>query len=925
MANKRSISTTFLFNLLLVTVISIGLLGCLWTWQQYVGFGRESTQLREMMLTNYKNLLKTQVQRSVDYIEYRKSLTEARLRDSIQARVAEAYDIAINHYETCRDCKSPQDIQSTIKESLRPMRFNRGRGYFFIVDLEGTIQLRGDRPELEGKNLLSVQGGPEARVIQDMIALCRQQGEGFYRYDWSKPDIEGGAFPKIAFVKLFAPYGWIIGTGAYLDDFEATIKAEVLSYLGTIRFGKDGYVFIAQWDGLDLTGPAKGRNMLGVTDPDGVKIVQELIALAKSGGGYLKYVMPRFKGKKPDPKLSYVQGIKDWQWYVGAGIYIDDIEMAIAAKHAEMTREMVKSVIQIAAVLLGLTLLTVFWARQTARNVRISFDRFTTFFDKGARESAVIDPGGMRYEEFELLAQAANQMIEARIVARDALQENKEWLQSILDSIQAGVVVIDPQTHTIIELNQAAVEMIGTTKDRLIDTICHNHICPNDIGACPVTDRGLNVEQSDRELLTADGTRMPILKTVNRATINGKDYLIESFLDMSDKKRLESMLLQAQKMEAIGTLAGGIAHDFNNILSPIMAYSEMGMLDFPPDDPIHHSFQHIYHAAERARDLVKQILTFARTKKENRIPLRASLVVNEALKFLRSTIPSTIKIQYDCAADQDTVLADLTQMNQIVMNLCTNATQAMRDKAGALEVTLCNEAVGHGETTPMDGLNPGQYLRLTVRDSGSGIPADIIDKIFDPYFTTKGPGEGTGLGLAVVHGIVKSYGGNITVESTAGEGTTFHILLPVIEADVTTDRAPEVRMPGGSERILFVDDEKTTIDSLQSVLERLGYHVTARTSSLEAFDTFRRGPDGFDLVITDMTMPEMTGKALAEALIAIRPDIPIILCTGFSDQIDEKRAQEIGIRAFVMKPVAIHDLAQLIRKTLDDRSGILKT
>jgi CheY-like chemotaxis protein len=342
-------------------------------------------------------------------------------------------------------------------------------------------------------------------------------------------------------------------------------------------------------------------------------------------------------------------------------------------------------------------------------------------------------------------------------------------------------------------------------------------------------------------------------------------------------------------------------------------------MELAPDSKIYQSFHHIHHAAERARDLVKQILTFARTKEEHRIPLRASLVVKETLKFLRSTIPSTIKIQYDCLTQEDTILADLTQMNQIVMNLCTNAAYAMQRKGGVLEVTLSSVHIASGQINPLGELSPGRYLKLTVSDSGSGISSDIIDKIFDPYFTTKRPGEGTGLGLAVVHGIIKSYGGDIVVESTIGKGTTFHILLPTIETDALTDRKPEAQLPRGEARILFIDDEKAAIDSIRLMLETLGYKVQTNTSSTDALEAFRSNPDAFDLVITDMTMPNMTGKELAAAMIAIRADIPIILCTGFSDQIDEKQAQAIGIRAFVMKPIVIRDMANVIRKTLDGR------
>ncbi len=386
--------------------------------------------------------------------------------------------------------------------------------------------------------------------------------------------------------------------------------------------------------------------------------------------------------------------------------------------------------------------------------------------------------------------------------------------------------------------------------------------------------------------------------------------------DITVQKELENKLRQAQKLEAIGTLAGGIAHDFNNILSPIMIHSEMTMMALTPDSPLQHNIKQIYKAGERATELVKQILTFARKREQESAPIQVSLITKEVIGFLTSTIPSTIHIQYWLKAEQDTVLADPTQINQIVMNLCTNAAHAMREKGGVLEVNLSNEYIGPDETNQFVDLSAGHYLRLSVSDTGSGISQDIIDKIFEPYFTTKGPGEGTGMGLAMVHGIVKSYGGDIAVESSPGEGTVFHVMLPVVETESTPTFVEKVEIPRGNEKILLVDDEKVAVDTIQSMLETLGYNVTARTSSIEALVAFRNNPNSYDLVITDQTMPKMTGKELAQELMTIRPDVSIILCTGFSEQIDEIKAKAMGI-SFVMKPIVLSEIAYKIRELLD--------
>ncbi len=416
-----------------------------------------------------------------------------------------------------------------------------------------------------------------------------------------------------------------------------------------------------------------------------------------------------------------------------------------------------------------------------------------------------------------------------------------------------------------------------------------------------------------------DGSRYT--EDVSISPVLNEEGVIANFVavkrDVTSEMELEKRLNQAQKMESIGNLAGGIAHDFNNILSPILLHTEMAMMDLPPDSPLQMNMKQIYKSGERARDLVQQILTFARIKEKKMIPLKASLIVKEAVKFMRATLPSTIDICYELGTDRDTVLADPTQMHQIVMNLCTNAAHAMREKGGELKVLLTEASMGPEETGGLGDIVPGDFLRISVSDTGSGIPSNVIDKIFEPYYTTKEQGQGTGLGLAVIHGIVKSCGGHIAVDSEVNKGSVFHVYLPIVDAEVFLTRESSADLPGGTERILFVDDEKAAVIAIQPMLERLGYRVTAKTESMEALDLFREAPEAFDLVITDQTMPHITGRELARELMAVRPDIPIILCTGFSEQINEKSAREMGIREFVPKPIVMQAMAHAIRKALE--------
>jgi signal transduction histidine kinase/ActR/RegA family two-component response regulator len=419
---------------------------------------------------------------------------------------------------------------------------------------------------------------------------------------------------------------------------------------------------------------------------------------------------------------------------------------------------------------------------------------------------------------------------------------------------------------------------------------------------------------TERDLRLAANISAQIAGAIANAQLHAERIQAEK-----ERASLEEQLHQAQKVEAIGTLAGGIAHDFNNILTVILGYAELANLDIAEHSPAKDSLQHSMNAARRAKDLVQQILAFSRQGKQERKPLDMKPIVKEGLKFLRASLPATIKIRQDIEEDVGPIEADPTQIHQVLMNLCTNAAHAMDENGGELGVSLSKLDLDGEASAVHQGIEPGPYVRLRVSDTGHGIRRETLNRIFDPYFTTKEVGKGTGLGLAMVHGIAKSYGGGITVSSEAGKGSTFDVYFPRIEAmDLPSKADKDEPLPmGRHERVLFVDDEVMITRVGRKTLEYLGYEVVTRTSSIEALELFRVQADRFDLVITDMTMPNMRGDKLAQELLKIRPGIPIILCTGFSEHITEEKAKAMGIRGFAMKPLVMKDLARAIRNTLD--------
>jgi PAS domain S-box-containing protein len=509
----------------------------------------------------------------------------------------------------------------------------------------------------------------------------------------------------------------------------------------------------------------------------------------------------------------------------------------------------------------------------------------------------------------------------------EKLRETERKYRELAESLPQVIFEVD-STGNLIYLNQTGYALFGYIPEdfakgfNVLEAFIpeDRERIANDI---MISVQGLRLGRQEYTAVKKDGTKFPVGVHANRImrdqTATGIRGILIDFTPIKraeeEKKKLEIQLQQAQKMEAIGALAGGIAHDFNNILSAIIGYTELAMLNEGAEHCTA-ELNEALKAANRAKDLVKQILAFSRQTDEERMPVKVALVAKEAVKFIRATIPSSIEIKTRIDEKSGAVLANSVELHQIIMNLCTNAHHAIGEQAGLLEVAVQNTEVGLSQRNNLIDLEIGSYVRISIKDTGYGMTPDVIKRIFDPYFTTKEKGVGTGLGLAVVHGIVKKYGGSIKVKSELGKGTTFHIYLPKADIAPPIKAEQPKQLMGGSERILFVDDEKMLVDIGQQALQRLGYDVVSRTSPIEALELFKAKPDFFDLVITDKTMPGMTGDVLAKELMNVRPNLPVIICTGYSQTIDQERAKQIGIKAFVMKPILINEIAAAVRKVL---------
>jgi PAS domain S-box-containing protein len=528
-------------------------------------------------------------------------------------------------------------------------------------------------------------------------------------------------------------------------------------------------------------------------------------------------------------------------------------------------------------------------------------------------------------DELGELASVFNQMTQD--LQRSTI--SMEFLNSILTGIIDAVIVADANLK-IQRVNRAACDMLGLTEQELIGRPVE--------AVFPAEEAARFVEKAS-DLLSGSGfavyetsfqTRqagtVPVL--IGGSVIDDRDEADRSFVftgkDITEIKKaereasfLQDQLRRSQRLEAVGTLAGGIAHDFNNILMAISGYTELSLKRLKDNPSVRGYLRNVLQAGRRAAALIDQILTFSREREDEKKPVQVGPVINEVLQLLRASVPATIEIGQRIEGEVGDVLADPIQIHQVLMNLCTNAAHAMQEKGGVLEVSLERYEIGPDHDGPAPRLKPGSYLKMTVDDTGPGMPHHILDRVFEPYFTTKEISRGTGLGLSVVHGIVASHGGAITADSRAGQGSTFTVYLPVVESTPSRIASTEERDPVGKESVLVVDDDQALTRLQKLTLEELGYKVSARTSSVEALELFRNNPQRFDLVITDMTMPNMTGDVLAEELMRLRPDIPVVICTGFSEQLTEKDALAMGIRALIMKPVLRHMLAETIRSVLD--------
>ena len=920
MKSEKSLRLTIIKGMILLSLLSVSMVGSLWIFQEYRKASNSIDQLQNEYMAKRKEEIRNEVNHAIAYINYKRSSTEIELKSSIKTRVYEAHEIAMGIYNQYKGIKSDRDIQEIIREALRPLIFNDGRGYFFIYDMEGNNILLPFSPHLEGKNLWDHRDSRGFATIQETAKMIRKQEEGFLSWYWYKPGETGYMSEKIGFCKYFAPFDWWIGTGEYTEDFEQDIQKEVLEWINNIRYGKDGYIFVYHFLGTILAHNDKeyiGINgLLNMNDSYRSKVVREMIRTSwEPDGEYLVYNDIISPPSEPDKqKIAFARSVVDWQWAVGTAVNVDEIFKTIAVERKKLQRKMIKDITTVLLIFSISLAIVGFLIRYISTQTTEHLTVFTSFFNKASNQSIKIDEDDVFYSEFKLLAESANRMMDDREKAEQEVSRLRTYLENIIDSMPSILVGVDKE-HRITQWNKQAEKISGIpfpeAEGRYISELIPRFADSHEMISRAISRK--EIFHKNDFIPEKDGAPRRYEEIIIYPLIsNETEGAVIRIDDVSKQHEMQIELSHSRRLDAIGQLAGGIAHDFNNMLAGIIGGADLLKRHVEGNKNAQSCVEMIMQSGKRAGDLTKKMLAFARKGNIESTAVSVKEALEEAVGILTHSLDKRICISISIQTENTLVIGDSSQIQNVFINLGINAGHAMPD-GGKLDFIIKKVELDdpYCSQSPFE-IEPGEYLKIDVSDTGVGIPDKDIHRIFEPFYTTREAGEGSGLGLAAVYGTVQQHRGAISVNSEPGKGTTFSIHLPIAARQKTEDRKEEVQQLSGTGKILIIDDEEVLRITASTILETLGYETVTAEDGEAGLELYKREYESIDLVLMDMIMPRMNGKDCFYAMKEVNPLVKVILTSGFSQENDVKDLKKNGLNGFLVKPYTMAELSRAI-------------
>jgi two-component system, sensor histidine kinase len=925
--NKR-LFTLFLFYLSLVSLLSMLSIGALWVFDKYRGFSEESQRIRRAFVDDQKQRAKAEVERAVGYIKYDVSRVQTRYRTEIKSRTQEAIDIAEAIYQVGKGTLPEDQIKRRIIETLNSIRYNNGRGYYFIIDMTGGRELFPSIPEMRGKDVTGLLDAEGKYIFRDMVRIVREKGEGYSEYLWRKPGAEGEKHRKIAFITLFAPYDWIIGTGEYLDDVTSRIQREVIERLSRITFGQNGYLFGSTFDGEPLFTngmiTAGGPNVLDLTDPNGVKIIQiQRDAAQKPDGGFVEYSWKKLTSEEPSPKIAFVKSVPEWRWIIGSGFYADDVDTEILAKREALRAQVLSGIGKIsvffAASFAAIFLLALF----LSRGLKSQFEAFAAFFNKAARERSRVDEADLPLQEFKDLAASANRMLSGRDAAEEAVREASKELDRYF-SLSLDLLCIVGVDGYFRRANPTWEEILGRRVDEiegrsLID-FAHPEEASGILDAIKHLGSGGKVNNLVNRLRCKDGSYRSI--EWRAATADGLVYAVGR--DISERLRLERELVSAKERaeDASRSKSEFLANMSHEIRTPLNGV--LGMLQILRAMPLEGERKtYVETALASGRTLLallNDILDLSKVE-AGKMELRdapfsiTALFTSVAALFKEACEEKGLSLELDIAPDIPVeLMGDEARLRQVLFNLVGNAVKFTAK--GSVRI----------EASRIFSQNPAMVrLFISISDDGVGIPEKMLARVFERFTQSDGAlqrkFQGAGLGLPIVKRILELMGGNISVESEEGAGTTvsFDLLLRPSQDDAAGQEEETRPASIAGARILVAEDEPINRMAIDGILRNFGCLPLAAANGREVLELLEK--EDVDLILMDVQMPEIDG---VEATRIIRDSgrfgeksrIPIIALTAHAMGGDREKFLKAGMNDYLPKPVDAGTLRRIIGQAL---------